>query len=528
MNQPATILIVDDLDANRLTLMELLAADGFHLVEAADGGQALELAAAMPPDLVLLDVMMPGMDGYEVCRRLRADARLAEVPVVLVTALDDQAARLTGIEAGADDFISKPFNRTELRARVRTITRLNRYRRLTETQQQLLHSQRLENVGMLAAGIAHDINNALLPIILSGPVMRSYVKDPGGLRLLGIVESCAERGSGLVRQLLSFARGTGDKRELLQARHILKELDELVQSTFPKSIRVRALLPAELWPIKANPTQIHQVFLNLCVNARDAMPQGGDLTITAENRTLDATAAAAIADGRSGSFLTVEVRDTGTGIPPDVLAKIWEPFFSTKEKGRGTGLGLSTVRGIVNQHAGFVTVQTQAGRGTAFTVYLPAAESAEVGGSRPAAAPFARGKGELVLVADDDQSVRLVVAQILTTYGYRVILACDGADAIVQFATRATDVKLLITDMLMPVMGGAALATALRRLNPALPIVATSATSSQPDSAHLEFTTAFLAKPFQTESLLAMVRRTLDEAGPQVVAPDPTPTPAAT
>jgi CheY-like chemotaxis protein len=511
MKQPATILIVDDLAANRLTLVELLAADGFEIIEAADGVQALELAAAVPPDLVLLDVMMPGMDGYEVCRRLRADARLAEIPVVLVTALDDQTARLTGIEAGADDFITKPFNRVELRARVRTITRLNRYRRLTETQAQLLHSQRLENVGMLAAGIAHDINNALLPIILSGPVMRTYVSDPGGQRLLSIVENCAERGSGLVRQLLSFARGTGDKRELLQARHILKELDELVQSTFPKSIRVRALLPPELWPILANPTQIHQVFLNLCVNARDAMPQGGDLTITAENRTLDATAAAGIADGRSGSFLAVEVRDTGTGITPEVMTKIWEPFFSTKEKGRGTGLGLSTVRGIVQQHAGFVTVQTQPGRGSAFTVYLPAAEAGGVGVSRSPVAAFARGNGELVLVADDDQAVRLVVAQILTGFGYRVIMACDGADAIVQFATRAQEIRLVITDMLMPVMGGAALATALRRLNPTLPIVATSATSSQSDSSHLEFTKAFLAKPFQTESLLAMVRSTLDE-----------------
>ena len=516
MTQPATILIVDDLAANRLTLVELLAADGFNLVEAGDGAQALEMAAENPPDLVMLDVMMPGMDGYEVCRRLRADARLAEIPVLLVTALDDQASRLTGIEAGADDFITKPFNRAELRARVRTITRLNRFRRLTETQRQLLHSQRLENVGMLAAGIAHDINNALLPIILSGPIMRNYVTDPAGQRLLGIVERCAESGSGLVRQLLSFARGTGDKRKLLQARHILKELDELVQSTFPKSIRVRAVLPAELWPIMANPTLIHQVFLNLCVNARDAMPQGGDLTITAENRTLDA-------DARPGAYLTVEVRDTGSGIPPEMLAQIWEPFFSTK--GKGTGLGLSTVRGIVNQHAGAVTVQTQVGRGTAFTVYLPAADG--VGGvARPPAVPFARGNGELILVADDEEPVRVVVAQILTTYGYKVITACDGADAIVQFATRAGEVRMLLTEMMMPVLGGSALATALRRLNPSMPIIAMSGAPSHADSPHKEFTQAFLAKPFQAESLLLMVRRTLDEAGAAAAAPAPAPDPA--
>ena len=647
MNQPATILVVDDVTANRETLCALLDAPDYRLVEAADGPAALQLAAAAPPDLVLLDVMMPGMDGYEVCRRLRADARLAEVPVIMVTALDDQASRLAGIKAGADDFVTKPFNRAELRARVRTVTRLNRYRRLLETQaalrasearflqlaehsdevfrfatldperitfvspsvekiwgwpaarfyedarlweraihpgdqprvhaayeavlagqaaqfteeyrvvrpdgalrwvldsgtpirdaggtivsvggvardttehkiaeEQMLRTQRLENIGMLAAGIAHDFNNALAPIILAGPFLRRHVSDPDALRFLGIVEKCAERGVGLVRQLLSFARGAIGKRQLLQARHVLREVGELAEVTFPKSIRVEMQLPGELWPIQANVTQIHQVFLNLCINARDAMPQGGELTLTAANRTLDAAGAAGIPDARPGDFLTVEVRDTGTGIPPEVLARIWEPFYTTKGEGQGTGLGLSTVRSILHQHDGFVTVQTHVGHGTAFMVYLPSAEGAAGGETRPHAAQPARGEAELILVVDDEEPVRLMAAQILSSYGYRAITAGDGAEAIAAFVSRATEVRLVLTDLDMPMLGGQALATALRRIRPGLPIVAMSGTDSPEGGAPNEFASALLAKPFQAETLLSVVRQILDEPAPNAI-----------
>jgi CheY-like chemotaxis protein len=518
MNTPATLLLVDDLAANRETLVELLEPQNYRIFEAADGPAALLLAADCRPDLVLLDVMMPGMDGYEVCRHLRADARLAEVPVLMITTLDDQASRLAGIEAGADDFITKPFNRAELRARVRTITRLNRYRRLMETQEQLLRSQRIESLGMLSAGIAHDFNNALAAILMGAPLLRSRVGDPGGQRILDTVEKSAQRGAALVRQMMTFARGAGDRSQVLQARHVLREVAELAETTFPKSIRVEPHLPADLWPVQANPTQLHQVFLNLCVNARDAMPQGGTLSLTAENRTLDAAEAAGIADARPGAFLTVEVRDTGTGIAPEVLARIWEPFFTTKGEGQGTGLGLSTVRGILHEHEGFATVQTRAGHGTAFTVYLPAAAGEGGGEAAAGAVPALRGGGELILVAEDDEVVRELTAHLLTAHGYQVVTACDGAAAIAAFATCAAEVRLLLTDMQMPMLGGPALAAALRRLNPGLPIVAMSGAHSRDSALHKTFTTAFLAKPFQAETLLSIVRRTLDAARPTVAS----------
>lgn len=643
------ILVVDDAAANRDTLIVLLEAEKYRSVEAADGPTALRLAAEEPPDLVLLDVMMPGMDGFEVCRRLRADARLAEVPVIMITALDDQASRLAGLEAGADDFATKPINRAELRARVRTITRLNRYRRLVEAQtalresesrfellaehsdevfwfvslhdqerntyvspavekiwgvpaarfcddarlwwkaihpddqpqvlaaydalvagetnrftaeyrviradggirwvldsgtlmrkgdltpvsiggvarditerkeseDRLLRAQRLENLGMLAAGIAHDFNNALAPLVMGCSVVRSYVSDPGGQGMLDTMERSAGRSVALVKQLLSFARGTTGQDQLLQVRHVLKDVIDLAEATFPKSIRVDSHLSGDLWPVQASATQLHQVFLNLCINARDALPQGGELTLTAENRRLDAAAAAEIADARPGSFLAVEVRDTGTGIPPDVLARIWEPFYTTKGEGKGTGLGLSTVRGILQNHDGFVTVVTHLGRGTTFTVFLPAAESGVGGGQADSpVAKAARGQGELLLVVDDEEPVRELAARILTDHGYQVLTACDGADAIAVFAPRAAYVRLLLTDLQMPILGGIALAGAVRRMQPRLPIVVMSGIEI-PSSAPLkDFAAAFLAKPFQVETLLSMVRRMLDTAVPAAV-----------
>lgn len=385
-----------------------------------------------------------------------------------------------------------------------------------EAEARLLRAQRLENLGMLAAGIAHDFNNALAPLVMGCPLLRLRMGDPGSQRLLDTMEKSAGRSVALVRQLLAFARGAGGESQLLQARHILREVLDLAEATFPKSIRITSHLPGELWPVRGNPSQVHQIFLNLCVNARDAMPHGGTLAVTAANTTLDTTAAARIADARPGSFLVVEVGDTGTGIPANVLARIWEPFFSTKGEGQGSGLGLSTVRGILHHAGGFATVKTSEGHGTTFAIYLPAAEEGAVG-ARPASAPAAqpaRGAGELILVVDDEEAVREIAASILADHDYRALTAGDGAEAIALFATRVAEVKLLLTDLQMPVLGGPALAAALRRMRPDLPVIAMSGADSRGSAVYKEFTTAFLAKPFLAETLLSLVRRTLDTPRP--------------
>ena len=384
-----------------------------------------------------------------------------------------------------------------------------------QLEEQALRAQRLDNLGLLAGGIAHDLNNALAPIMMAGPLLHQYLSDPGALRMLGIIEQSSARGAALVRQMVSFARGTGTEKQLVQVSHVLREVINLATSTFPKSIRIESHLPSDLWPVLSDPTKIQQVFLNLCVNARDAMSDGGELTLSAANRTLDAVEAAKISpNARSGDFLTVEIRDTGTGISPDVLEKIWDPFFTTKREGKGTGLGLSTVGSIVRQHDGFVIVQTSHTRksphGTTFTVYLPAAKGKIKSG--PSAHPFEsqQGNGELILVVDDEKPVCELTSKILTSHGYNVMTASDGVDAIVAFVPRAAEVRLLLTDMEMLVVSGPVLAAALRRLKPDLPIVAMSGAGSQSDETYKKFATAFLAKPFEAEALLSIVRRTLD------------------
>lgn len=381
--------------------------------------------------------------------------------------------------------------------------------------EQLERAQRLESIGMLAAGIAHDFNNALAPIVMAGSLLRSHVQNPGAQRLLDAVSKSAARGEGLVKQLLSFASGSGGELGTVQLRHLLNEVCEMAETTFPKTIKIRSELPDNISSIEANASQIHQIFLNLCVNARDAMPDGGELTISATPISLDAVAAGQIPDARPGEFIAVEVRDTGTGIPPAVYKRIWEPFFTTKGQGKGTGLGLSTVRGIVHQHQGFIALRTKEGRGTSFTVYLPTSTGTFGARAGMETAELARGNGELILVADDEEPVRLLVEQVLTHNGYRVLAACDGADAIANFAPRAAEVALLLTDIQMPMLGGKALVTAVHRINPRLPVLFMSGASSRsnPDSSR-QTTQPILAKPFQAETLLRIVRLTLDHAGP--------------
>ncbi len=393
-------------------------------------------------------------------------------------------------------------------------------------EEQALRAQRVQNLGMLAAGIAHDFNNALAPILLAAPLLRAQVSSTGGQRMLDIIEESSERGAALVRQMLSFARGTADRKVNVQVDDVLREAIAIATTTFPKAIDIDSSVPEDLWPTEGDPTQINQVFMNLLINARDAMPEGGELMVVASNRSLDVAAIEGIADGRPGRYISVEVRDTGTGISPEVLGRIWEPFFTTKDEGKGTGLGLPTVRGIVRQHEGFMTVRTTSGlatgNGTSFTVYLPAvaAKYANQANGSAAGQPMRRGEGELVLVVDDEESVLEVSERILISQGYRVLTACDGADAISIYGPRASEVRLLITDNDMPILGGTALVIALRRLNPALPVIIISGAGGPSVNPHGLFATEHLAKPFTAGALLSAVRRTLDasvSAGPCLV-----------
>jgi len=378
-------------------------------------------------------------------------------------------------------------------------------------EEQFLRVQRLESIGMLASGIAHDLNNVLAPILMAAPMLRLKTTDPSDQRIITSFEKSAERGAGLVRQILAFAQGVSGSHQLVQVRHLVRDTVTVIGETFPKNIVLEEKAMGDLWPVMANPTQIHQVLLNLCVNARDAMPDGGKLIVRAENAVLDSAAAQAIEGASPGNWLVLHIEDTGSGIPPETLVHIWEPFFTTKAAGKGTGLGLSTVRGIVETHKGFIDLRTVPGRGTTIRVYLPAAEVTSRDQNPDSAKPVVtRGSGELVLIVDDERTIREIAAATLSHFGYRVIVAKDGSEAVAMFATRSREIRMVITDVSMPNLDGAILASVVHKLNPAVRILGMSGHNSSSSGSQIrEFANAFLVKPFKTEDLLATVQKLL-------------------
>jgi PAS domain S-box-containing protein len=385
---------------------------------------------------------------------------------------------------------------------------------VTETRQletQFLRAQRLEGIGALAGGIAHDLNNILAPILMTASLLRETVTSPESRAIIDTMESCAQRGADILKQLLTFARGRPGARVPLPMRHFLVEMEKIIRETFPRQIQPRVHAAKDLWLVLGDATQVHQALMNLCVNARDAMPDGGTLLLRAENHTLDAAAAAATPDARPGDYVCVSIADTGTGIAPGILDHIFDPFFTTKATGEGTGLGLATVLGIVRGHGGFVRVHSRIGEGACFELAFPATREAFSAAPATAAVPLPRGQGELILVVDDENAVRAMVQRTLESRGYRVIGAADGREALALFTRQRHEIRAVLTDMMMPVTDGPALARALHLLEPDLPVlgmtgVAEHATIKGLDSLALS---ALLTKPFVGEELVSALQRTL-------------------
>ena len=382
---------------------------------------------------------------------------------------------------------------------------------------QYLRSQRMESIGTLAGGIAHDLNNVLTPILLSIDLLRAEAPAKGGQgQILDAIQSSALRGAGLVRQVLAFARGVDGERLSLNVGHLFRDLERIIGETFPRNIRITTEAAPDLHHVLGDPTQLHQVLLNLAVNARDSMPTGGSLTLTAANILLDDRTYPSH-EAHQGPYVMVTVTDTGTGIPPQIRERIFEPFFTTKDVGKGTGLGLSTVHAVVKSHGGFVTFDSEVGRGTAFKIYLPADAGPPGSGSRqPFAAKPTRSRQELVLVVDDEFAIRQVTQQTLEAFGYRVLTANDGAEAVALYTRHAQEIALVITDMMMPVMDGHATIQVLTRLNPSIRIIASSGLNATADVAKASEAGVkyFLGKPYLAEALLNLVRDALDGPPP--------------
>ncbi len=380
----------------------------------------------------------------------------------------------------------------------------------------VLRAQRMESIGTLAGGIAHDLNNVLTPILMSIRVLREDLRDTGSRRLLDTLEASAQRGANIVQQVLSFARGAEGERSLFQIRHPVNEVLKIARETFPASIILQADVPKDLWLIHGEATQVHQVLMNLLVNARDAMPHGGKIKVETQNAVIDESYCRMQPDAQPGRYVVLTVTDSGTGIPPALVTRIFEPFFTTKPVGKGTGLGLSTALGIIRSHGGFINVYSELGKGTAFKVHYPATTEDALEENPPEASPLHDGKGELILIADDELAIREIIKVTLENHNYRVLTATDGAEAVAALAQHKDELSLVILDMAMPVMDGPAAMRALRTICPRLPLLAISGRIeySQTLEDSPEAPVKFLAKPFTTEQLLEVLYGIL-QAQPQ-------------
>jgi two-component system cell cycle sensor histidine kinase/response regulator CckA len=376
---------------------------------------------------------------------------------------------------------------------------------------QFQRAQRMESIGALAGGIAHDLNNALAPIMMSLDILKGSVSEPETVGMLELLSTSAQRGAGMVKQLLTFSRGIEGSPTLLQIRHPLREIQTVVRQTFPKNIQLTVQISKELWPIVADVTQLHQVFLNLCVNARDAMPAGGSLTISASNIHLDEHFATMNAEAKPGPHVLVTVGDTGTGMTAEIRERIFDPFFTTKQPDKGTGLGLAIVQSIVKSHGGFISVMSEVQCGSEFKIYLPARPEEKVEAARKSDPNLVSGRGELILVVDDEEAVRVLTKKALEAFGYNVVTAADGAQAVATCARDWGKIELMVTDLSMPIMDGAAAIRAVRLVDPRIKIIACSGLDNQ-HSADSEIFGAdpFMRKPVTAEELLRVIRGVLD------------------
>ena len=643
------ILIVDDTPTNLEVLFNVLADSGFTVVVEEDGESAITRAEHAPPDLILLDVLMPGIDGFETCRRLKANESTKDIPVIFMTALSQTVDKVRALNLGAVDYMTKPLQHQEVLARIKLHMHLQNLTKtlkeqnlrleqeiqdrkrseekireqatlldiaadailvqdldnqiafwnkgaerlygwkadeaigknamrllyrgplcdledaptnltqcgswqgelrqvtkegkelivasrwtlvcdeqghpksiltvntdITEKKQleaQFLRAQRMESLGTLASGIAHDLNNALTPIMMTVQLLETKLLDEQSQEWLSMLETNVKRGADLVKQVLLFSRGLEGQRTTLQVEKLISEIERITKQTFSRAIEIHTDLPAQkLWTISGDATQLHQVLMNLCVNARDAMPEGGILEISAKNLWIDEYYARMNLEAKVGPYVVITVSDTGMGMPRDIIDKIFEPFFTTKELGKGTGLGLSTVIGIIKSHGGFVNVYSEEGKGTQFKVYLPVTQTDEMEFVITEHHELLAGHGELILVVDDEDSIREVTKNLLETHEYRVIVASDGIEAIALYTQHKEDIKVVLIDMMMPSMDGPTTVRILQKINPQVKIIGVSGLVSNHKMIELigNSVKAFLPKPYRSNELLESLQLVLN------------------
>jgi signal transduction histidine kinase len=525
------VLLIEDSFPEAKLLAQIFkgsAIGNFKLTHVQRLSGAIEILQNRDFDVALLDLTLPDSEGLESLDTL-IDCS-PDLPVVVLTNTSDDRLSVEAVRRGAQDYlvkrqvnlnllvravryaIERKQNATALQAINESLELrvAERTKELEETNQLFLRAQRLESLGTLASGIAHDLNNILTPILAVAQLLplRLTDLDDRTRNLLTILESSAHRGAELIQQILSFGRGLEGKQVCLQLPHLLRDVEKILKETLPKSIDLEIEVADGLWMVLADITQLHQILMNLCINARDAMPEGGMLQIGAENCT--------VAEGdirlysHAGEYVMITVTDTGEGIPSHQLDRIFDPFFTTKDVGQGTGLGLSAVLGIVKSHGGFVDVVSKVNEGSQFQVYLPVCEKLE-----PPQLPveeLARGDEQVILVVDDEAAIGEMMRVTLEFYNYRVFVAQDSTTALAIFGQHARKIDLALVDVMMPAIDGFATVEAMQRIRPKVNVVLMSGMVSPEMRAQAEQLgcRAFLAKPFTTSDLMLSVQESLE------------------
>lgn len=536
------ILLAED-NADMRDYVVRLLRPTYQIEAVRDGQAALEAAKARPPDLILSDVMMPRLDGFGLVAAIRADPVLHDLPVILLSARAGEEARVEGLDAGASDYLIKPFSAPELLARLRSNLELARLRQeardallevnesLTQrvaqemeqrakAEEKLRQSQKMEAIGHLTGGVAHDFNN-LLTVIGGGveTLQRMLVAIPLGpdepkiKRMLGMIAQGADRAATLTHRLLAFARRQTLDPRPLDANQLVAGISELLRRTLGEAVALETVLAGGLWQMAADANQLENALLNLAVNARDAMPNGGKLTIETANTYLDDAYAADHDEVVAGQYVMMAVSDTGTGMDIDTLARVFEPFFTTKDVGQGTGLGLSQVYGFIKQSNGHVKLYSEVGRGTTAKLYLPRrSDDTRQTASRQDEITIPSGHGETILVVEDEPAVLEHSMTALRDLGYQVLAAPDGHTALRMLA-REAGIQMLFTDVGLPGgMNGPQLTEAARQTRPDLKVVYTTgyARNAILHGGLLNPGVQVLPKPFSYAALAAKIRTTLD------------------